>query len=103
VTGDGRGRFRIVMASTGELAARAYHRRVRTTIEPGLEAAGAPLRLVVATATVLDEPVEIAIRHATDRLAAALDAAAAARRDTRSAKPDDRSDDASVSPRAAAD
>ena len=103
VTGDGRGRFRIVMASTGELAARAYLRRVRTTIEPGLEAARPPLRLVVATATVLDEPVEVAIRRATDRLSAALDAAASVGGTTRSAEPSDRPDDASSTPRAAVD
>ena len=103
VTGGGRGRFRIVMASTGELAARAYLRRVRTTVEPGLEAVGTPLRLVVATATVLDEPVEVAIRRATDRLSAAFEAAAAVGRDARSADRDDRPDDTSSAPRAAVD
>jgi hypothetical protein len=103
VTGGGRGRFRIVMSSTGELAARAYLRRVRTTVEPGLEAAGTPLRLVVATATVLDEPVEAAIRRATDRLSAAFEAADTVGRDARSAERADRPDDASSAPRAAVD
>jgi hypothetical protein len=34
VTSGGRGRFRIVLPSTGEFAARASVRRIRTTIEP---------------------------------------------------------------------
>jgi GGDEF domain-containing protein len=103
VTREGRGRFRIVMTSTGELAARAYLRRVRTTIEPGLESSDTPLRLVVATATVLDEPVEIAIRRATDRLSVAVETAASVGPGARAATPDDRPDDATTAPRAAAD
>ncbi len=72
VTTGGRGRFRIVLPSTGEFAARAYVRRIRATIEPRLVAADRPLRLVVATATVLDEPLEDAVRRAEHRLSAAL-------------------------------
>ena len=67
-----RGRFRIVLPATGELAARAYLRRIRATIEPLLESADRPLRLAVATATVLDEPIADAVRRADVRLAAAL-------------------------------
>jgi hypothetical protein len=72
VTTGGRGRFRIVLPSTGEFAARAYVRRIRATIEPRLVAADRPLRLVVATATVLDEPLEDAVRRAEHRLSAAM-------------------------------
>jgi hypothetical protein len=72
VTSGGRGRFRIVLPSTGEFAARAYLRRIRATIEPRLVAADRPLRLTVATATVLDEPLEDAVRRAEHRLSAAL-------------------------------
>jgi hypothetical protein len=72
VTTGGRGRFRIVLPSTGEFAARAYVRRIRATIEQRLVAADRPLRLVVATATVLDEPLEDAVRRAEHRLSAAL-------------------------------
>ena len=72
VTTGGRGRFRIVLPSTGEFAARAYVRRIRATIEPRLVAADRPLRLVVATATVLDEPLEDAVRRAEHRLSTAL-------------------------------
>jgi hypothetical protein len=72
VTTGGRGRFRIVLPLTGEFAARAYVRRIRATIEPRLVAADRPLRLVVATATVLDEPLEDAVRRAEHRLSAAL-------------------------------
>ena len=78
VTAVGAGRFRVVLAGTGELAARAYLRRVRATVGPSLEAANAPLVLVTATATVLDDPVQVAIAHAETRLDAAL--AGAARR-----------------------
>jgi len=69
-----RGRFRIVLPATGELAARAYLRRIRAIVEPLLESADRPLRLAVATATVLDEPVADAVRRADRRLTAALDA-----------------------------
>jgi hypothetical protein len=74
VTTGGAGRFRIVLPSTGEHAAHAYLRRVRATIEPRLEAGGRPLRLAVATATALDEPLEDVVRRAEGRLATALDA-----------------------------
>jgi hypothetical protein len=78
VTAVGAGRFRVVLAGTGELAARAYLRRVRATVGPSLEAADAPLVLVTATATVLDDPVQVAIAQAEARLDTAL--AGAARR-----------------------
>jgi hypothetical protein len=67
-----RGRYRVVLPATGELAARAYLRRIRATVEPLLESADRPLRLAVATATVLDEPVADAVRRAERRLSAAL-------------------------------
>jgi GGDEF domain-containing protein len=72
VTTTGRGRFRIVLPATGELAARAYLRRVRATVEPGLGAADIPLALVTATATVLDEAAGVAITQAEARLDTAL-------------------------------
>ncbi len=72
VTVVGRGRFRITLRATGELAARAYLRRVRATVEPLLDSANHPLRLTIATATALDEPLEDAIDRAERRLAAAL-------------------------------
>jgi len=72
VTIDGHGHFEIVLRSTGELAARAYLRRIRAAIEPRLQSAERPLRLAVATATALDEPLEDAIRRAETRLSAAL-------------------------------
>ena len=72
VSVDRAGRFRIVLPGTGELAARAYLRRVRASVEPILEASEDPLRLVVATATVLGRPVDEAIRAADRRMAAAL-------------------------------
>ena len=103
VTGDGRARFRIVMASTGELAARAYLRRIRSTVEPGLEALEAPLRLVVATATALDEPLEDAIRRAKQRLSAALAALALPAPDAPLAERGDGQDAGSTAPRAAGD
>jgi hypothetical protein len=78
VTSLGNGRFRVVLSATGELAARAYLRRVRSTIGPILEAFDLPLDLVTATATVLDDTVPIAIAQAEARLDAAL--ASAARR-----------------------
>ena len=71
VTVVDRGRFRIVLASTGEVAARAYLRRIRATVEPLLESADRPLHLAVATATVLDEPLIAAVRRADQRLASA--------------------------------
>ena len=78
VTPVGTGRFRVVLLATGELAARAYLRRVRATVGPSLEAADGPLGLVTATATVLDDSVPMAIARAEARLDAAL--ASAARR-----------------------
>jgi hypothetical protein len=68
------GRYRIVLASTGELAARAYLRRVRATVEPLLEELDPPRRLVVATATALGEPLGRADDVAERRLDALLDA-----------------------------
>jgi hypothetical protein len=106
VTNGERGRFRIVMPSTGELAARAYLRRIRASIEPGLEAAGPPLRLAVATATVLDEPLERAVRRAEERLSVALGAGpadATSRQSTTDRAPGLQPDDESFAPRAAAD
>jgi hypothetical protein len=69
---EGAGRFRIVLRATGELAARAYLRRIRATVEPLLETFEGRLHLVTATATVLDEPLEAATATAERRLAAAL-------------------------------
>ena len=72
VTVTARGRYRIVLPATGELAARAYLRRIRATVEPLLEGADHPLHLATATATVLDEPIGAGIRLATARLGQAL-------------------------------
>ena len=63
-----------------------------------LEAADPSLRLVVATATVLDEPLEVAIRQVERRLRAALDA-----EHTSDETPADEPDRAARGPRAAAD
>ena len=68
------GRYRIVLTSTGELAARAYLRRVRATVEPLLEELDPPRRLVVSTATALGEPLGRAGDVAERRLDALLDA-----------------------------
>jgi hypothetical protein len=73
VSADGIGRYRILLPATGELAARAYLRRIRASVEPLLESADQPLRLVIATATVLDEPIAIADERAGHRLGVALD------------------------------
>ena len=102
VTTGGRGRFRIVLPSTGEVAARAYVRRIRATIEPRLVDADRPLRLVVATATVLDEPLEDAVRRAEHRLSAALGDAGPSANDTATDRDSGTVDDATV-PRAATD
>lgn len=67
-------RFRIVLAATGELAARAYLRRVRANVEPLLEELEPPRRLAVSTATILGEPVDRANEVAERRLQAAIDA-----------------------------
>ena len=72
----GEGRFRIVLPATGELAARAYLRRIRATVEPQLEATDCPLHLVVATATALNMPIRAATITARRRLEAALAAQA---------------------------
>jgi len=72
VMSTGPGRFRIVLPATGELAARTYLRRVRATVEPSLEAASVPLRLIAATATVLDGTPEAASALAQTRIDAAL-------------------------------
>lgn len=85
---DDRQRFRIVLPGTGELATRAYLRRVRATVEPLLEAARSPLRLVIATATVLDEPADAAAAVAGRRLDVAIAAARAGNEDE--AAPDTR-------------
>ena len=65
-------RWQVMLAATGELAARAYLRAVRAAMEPALDDRLRPLRLVAATATVLDEPVAEATATAERRLAAAL-------------------------------
>jgi hypothetical protein len=99
-----RGCYRVVLASTGELAARAYLRRIRAAIEPRLEASDLPLRLAVATATVLDEPVEDAVERAEHRLSMALAAARSSRIAARADEGDEGQDDDEVRPpRAAAD
>ena len=71
-----RGRFRIVLPATGELAARAYLRRVRAAVAPSLESAEIRLSLVTATSSVLGEAPEVAIAQAEARLDAALASAA---------------------------
>jgi len=100
-----RGCYRVVLASTGELAARAYLRRIRAAIEPRLEAADLPLRLAVATATVLDEPVEDAVERAEHRLSMAMAAARSSRIAAQADEGgnDEQDDDEVRSPRAAAD
>ena len=65
-------RWQVTLAATGELAARAYLRAVRAAMEPALDERHPPLRLVAATATVLDEPVAEATATAERRLASAL-------------------------------
>jgi len=89
------GRFRVVLASAGELAARAYIRRVRATVEPLLDELDPPRRLAVGTATVLGDPLDDADALAERRLTTAIDADD---RDHR-ARDDDRVD----KPRAAGD
>jgi hypothetical protein len=107
VTARRRGRFQIILTATGELATRAYLRRIRAAIEPRLEAVDRPLRLAVATATVLDEPLHEAVRRAEDRLQLAIDAARAsdraARQATTEGEPDSGPGDEQRAPRAAAD
>jgi GGDEF domain-containing protein len=72
VSSTGPGRFRVILPATGELAARAYLRRVRATVEPSLEAADVSLGLVTATSTVLDDTPGDAIAQADARLDSAL-------------------------------
>lgn len=81
------GHWRVVLNSTGELAARAYLRSVRATVEPVLDELDPACRLVAATATVLDQPIEEATAIAERRLATLLRA----------------DDEASGEPRAAGD
>ena len=66
------GTFRVVLASTGELAARAYLRRVRSSVEPLLDELVPRRRLAVATATILGEPLDQADQLAGRRLEAIL-------------------------------
>jgi hypothetical protein len=65
-------RWQVTLAATGELAARAYLRAVRSAMDPVLDGRRPALRLVAATATVLDAPVTEAIETAGRRLSAAL-------------------------------
>ena len=99
VTVDDHGHFEIVLRSTGELAARAYLRRIRAAIEPRLQSAERPLRLTVATATALDEPLADAIRRAETRLSAALGVPHPAGDRTTPTEPDARTHDPAVPPR----
>ncbi len=107
VTVADHGRFRIVLLATGEVAARAYLRRTRDAIEPILATADHPLRLAVATATVLDEPLVAAVRRAERRLRLALTALGErATRPAATESADDESaadDPPAAAPRAAAD
>jgi hypothetical protein len=64
--------WQVTLAATGELAARAYLRAVRAAMEPTLDERHPSLRLVTATATVLDVPVSDATATAERRLASAL-------------------------------
>ena len=97
------GVFRIDLPETGELAARAYLRRVRATVDPVLETSERPLRLAVATATLIDEPIRDAVARAEHRLIAALDAARHTDLDARHAIDVAALDDPAPEPRAAAD
>ncbi|HEY3164759.1 MAG TPA: hypothetical protein VGJ71_10380 [Candidatus Limnocylindrales bacterium] len=97
------GVFRIDLPETGELAARAYLRRVRATVDPVLETSERPLRLAVATATMLDEPIRNAVARAEHRLIAALDAADHADLDARHVIDVAALDDPAPERRAAAD
>jgi hypothetical protein len=70
----GPSRWRIVLAATGELAARSYGHRLRAAVEPLIAATGEPGRVQVATATVLGEPLEVANATAERRLAGLISA-----------------------------
>ena len=98
VTVDRRGRVRIVLAGTGELAARAYLRRIRATIEPIVEAADPTSRIVTATATELDGAIATARRRADRRLALAVRGAGPP-----ADQAQDEPDDEAIEPRAAGD
>jgi hypothetical protein len=63
------GRWRIVLTATGELAARSYGHRLRAGVEPLIAATGEPGRVVVATATVLGDSIDVASATAERRLA----------------------------------
>ena len=65
-------RWLVTLAATGELAARAYLRAVRGTMEPALVERHPSLMLVAVTATVLDGSVAEATATAERRLATAL-------------------------------
>jgi GGDEF domain-containing protein len=70
--------FRVTLPGTGELAARAYLRRVRASVDPSLESAALPIRLATATAAALDGDVDAAFSSAIRHVGAT----AAARRAT---------------------
>jgi hypothetical protein len=100
VSVDRRGRVRVVLSGTGEVAAHAYLRRIRATVEPLVEAADPASRIVIATATELDGDVATARRRADRRLTVALRAAPPA---TDPLESDEPSVDANPAPRAAGD
>jgi len=62
--------YRVTLPGTGELAARAYLRRVRTTVDPSLGAAPVPVRLATATAAALDGDVDAAFLAASRHVGA---------------------------------
>lgn len=72
VSVDRRGRVRVVLPGTGEVAAHAYLRRIRAIVEPIAESSDPPSRIVIATATELGGAVPAARRRADRRLALAL-------------------------------
>jgi GGDEF domain-containing protein len=72
VTEIGDGRFRIVLPQTSELAARAYLRRVRATVEPTLESAAGRVRLVTLAASTLDPDLTTAFAEVERHLEVTL-------------------------------
>ena len=90
----GGGRYRIVLPATTELAARSYLRRVRATVEPTLEAADGPVRLLIVTASAPAGEVASALAtaerqlHASRRPATQYTTAANAKRRSRRAAGD---------------
>lgn len=68
----GTDRWRVTLAATGELAARAYLRGVRAAVEPGLADLDPAIRLVAATATAPGDSLDEAEAAAARRLAALL-------------------------------